>query len=56
MSLSGLGRAALRDVKGNAEIEQRQLLLEQDDDITSVPDPLSNPQSRRIPIEVSYVA
>ena len=56
MSLSGLITAASREVKGGAEIEQRQLLLDQDNVATSAPDPLSNPQSRRTPTEVHYVA
>ena len=56
MSLSGLGRVALHEVKGDAEIEQRQLLLDHDDGVTSAPDPLSNPQSRRTITEVHYVS
>ena len=56
VSLSGLSKAVLYEVKSDAEIGQHQHLLQQDDDITNVPDPLSNPQSRRTPIEVSYVA
>ena len=48
----------MREVKPDTdtEIEYRRLLLEQDDDTTNVPDPLSNPQSLRTPIEVFYVA
>ena len=56
VSLSGLIATASREVKGDAQFEHRQLFLEQDDDVTSAPDPLSNPQSRRKPTEVHYVA
>ena len=56
VSLSGLIAAALREVKGDAQFEYRQPFLEQDDDVTSASDPLSNPQSRRKPTEVHYVA
>ena len=56
VSLSGLIATASREVKGDAQFEYRQLFLEQDDDVTSAPDPLSNPQSRRKPTEVHYVA
>ena len=56
VSFSGLIVAASREVKGDAQFEYRQLFLEQDDDVTSAPDPLSNPQSRRTLTEVHYVA
>tara|TARA_B100000073_G_scaffold216892_1_gene180316 strand:+ start:309 stop:503 length:195 start_codon:yes stop_codon:yes gene_type:complete len=56
VSLSGLIVAASREVKGDAQFQYRQRFLDQDDDVTSAPDPLSNPQSRRKPTEVHYVA
>ena len=46
----------MRELKPDAEIQYRRLLLEQDDDTTNVPDPLSNPQTLSTPIEVFYVA
>ena len=36
--------------------ECRRILLDQDDDVTSALDPLLDPQSRRTPTEVNYVA
>ena len=56
MSLSVLGEAVLRELKCDAQLDHRQSCLEQDDDVISAPDPLSNPQSRRNPVEASYVA
>ena len=56
MSLSVLSEAVMRELKRDAQFDNRQPCLDQDDDVTSVPDPLSNPQSRRIPMEVHYVA
>ena len=56
MSLSVLGEAVMRELKRDAQFDIRQPCLDQDDDVTSVPDPLSNPQSRRTPTEVHYVA
>lgn len=56
MLLSVLGEAVLRELKRDAQLDRRQPCLEQDDDVTSAPDPLSNPQSRRRPVEASYVA
>jgi len=56
VSLSGLIAAASREVKGDAQFDNRQPCLDQDDDVTSAPDPLSNSQSRRTPTEVHYVA
>ena len=55
-SLSVLDEAVMRELKRDAQFDIRQLCLDQDDDVTSVPDPLSNPQSRRTPTEVHYVA
>ena len=51
-----LDEGVIREVKRDAQFEHRQPFLEQDDDVTSAPDPLSNPQSRRKPTEVHYVA
>ena len=56
VSLSVLGEAVMRELELYAQIDIRQPCLDQDDDVTSAPDPLSNPQSRRIPTEVHYVA
>ena len=56
MSLSVLGESVMRELKRDAQFESRQPCLDQDDDVTSAPDPLSNPQSRRTPTEVHYVA
>ena len=56
VSLSVLGKAVMRELKHDAQFDNRQPCLDQDDDVTSAPDPLSNPQSRRIPTEVHYVA
>ena len=56
MSLSVLGKAVMRELRRDAQFDSRQPYLDQDDDVTSVPDLLSNPQSRRIPMEVHYVA
>ena len=56
VSLSVLGEAVIRKLKHDAQIKNRQPYLDQDDDVTSAPDPLSNPQSRRTPTEVHYVA
>ena len=56
MSLSVLGEAVMRELKRDAQFDIRQPCLDQDDDVTSAPDPLSNPQSRRTPTEVHYVA
>ena len=56
VSLSALGKAVMRELKHDAQFDNRQPCLDQDDDVTSAPDPLSNPQSRRIPTEVHYVA
>ena len=56
VSLSVLGEAVMRELKRDAQFDNRQPYLDQDDDVTSVPDPLSNPQSRRTPTEVHYVA
>ena len=56
MSLSVLSKAVMREPRRDAQFESRQPCLDQDDDVTSAPDPLSNPQSRRTPMEVHYVA
>ena len=56
VSLSVLGEAVMRELMRDAQFDNRQPCLDQDDDVISVPDPLSNPQSRRIPTEVHYVA
>ena len=51
MSLSVLGEAVMRELKRDALLDNRQPCLDQDDDVTNAPDPLSNPQSRRTPTE-----
>ena len=56
MSLSVVGEAVLHELKFDAQLDRRQPCFERDDDVTSEPDPLSNPQSRRKPVEASYVA
>jgi len=56
VSLSVLGEAVMRELKRDARFTNHQPCLDQDDDVTSAPDPLSNPQSRRTPTEVHYVA
>ena len=56
MSLSVLGEPVMGELKHDAQFGNRQPCLDQDDDVTSAPDPLSNPQSRRTPTEVHYVA
>lgn len=56
MSLSALGEAVMRELKRDAQFDNRQPYLDQDDDVTRAPDPLSNPQSRRTPMEAHYVA
>ena len=56
VSLSVLSEAVVLELKCDAQFEIRQPYLDQDDDVTSVPDPLLNPQSRRRPTEVRYVA
>ena len=56
VSLSVLGEVIMRKLKSDAQFDSRQPCLDQDDDVTSAPDPLSNPQSRRTPMEVQYVA
>ena len=56
MSLSMLGKAVICELQRDAQFDIRQPCLDQDDDVTSVPDPLSNPQSRRTPTVVHYVA
>ena len=56
VSLSGLIATASREVKGDEQFGHRQPFLEQDDDVTSAPDPLSNPQPCRSLVEVHCVA
>jgi hypothetical protein len=56
VSLSVLGVAVARELKRDAQFDNRQPYLDQDDDVTIAPDLLSNPQSRRTPTEVHYVA
>ena len=56
VSLSVLGEAVKRELKYDAQFDNRRPCLQQDDDVTSASDPLSNPQSRRTPTEVHYVA
>ena len=40
MSLSVLGEAVMRELKRDAQFDNRQPCLDQDDDVTSVPYPL----------------
>ena len=56
MSLSVLGEAVMRELKRDAQFDNRQPCLDQDNDVTSGSDSLSNPQSRCTPTEVHYVA
>ena len=56
VSLSVLEEAVMRELKRDAQFDNRQPFLDQDDDVTSAPDPLSTPQSRRTPTEVHCVA
>ena len=56
VSLSVLGEAVMRKLKHDTQLKNRQPYFDQDDDVTIAPDPLSNPQSRRTPTEVHYVA
>ena len=56
MSLSALGEAVMRELKRDVQFDNRQPCLDLDADVTSATDPLSNPQSRRTPTEVHYVA
>ena len=56
MSLTVLGEGVMGEVKRDAKFEHHQPFLDQDDDVTSASDPLSNPQSHRTPSEVHYVA
>ena len=56
MSLSLLGEDVMRELKSEVQFDNRQPYFDQDDDVTSAPDPLSNPQSRRTSTEVHYVA
>ena len=55
MSFSVLGKVVTLKLKRDAQSDNRQPCLDQDADVTSAPDPLSNPQSRRTPAEVHYV-
>ena len=56
MSFSVLGESVMRELTRDAQFDNRQPCLDQDDDVASAPDPLSNPQSRRTPTVVHYVA
>ena len=56
VSLSALGEDVMRELKHDAQFDNRRPCLQQDDDVTSASDPLSIPQSRRTPTEVHYVA
>ena len=51
---SVLGEAVMRELKRDAQFDNCQPCLDQDDDVTSAPNPLSNPQSRRTQTEVRY--
>ena len=56
MSFSVLGEAVMSELEYEVQFHSYQPYFDQDDDVTSAPDPLSNPQSRRTPTEVHYVA
>ena len=56
MASSTLGKALIQELKNDVERGHQLLLLEQDDDVTSFPDPLSNPTPRRSAFEDSYVS
>ena len=56
VSLSVLGEVVMCKLKYDAQFKNRQPYFDQDGDVISAPDPLSNPQSRRTPTEVHYVA
>ena len=56
VSIPVLDEASMRELKHDAQFNNRRPCLQQDDDVTSSPDPLSNPQSRCTPTEVHYVA
>tara|TARA_Y100001954_G_scaffold191077_1_gene205362 strand:- start:217 stop:387 length:171 start_codon:yes stop_codon:yes gene_type:complete len=56
MSLSLLGEDDMRELKREEQFDNRQPYFDHGDDVTSAPGPLSNPQSRRTPTEVHYVA
>ena len=56
MSLSVFSEAVIRELKRDAQFDYRQPCLGQDDDVTSAPDSLSHPRSRRTPTEVQSVA
>ena len=55
MSFSVLGKAVTLELKRDAQSDNRQPCLDQDADVTSAPDPLSNPQACRTPTEFHYV-
>ena len=55
VSLSLLGEDVMRELKSEVQFDDRQPYFDHGDDVTSAPDPLSNPQSRRTPTEVHYV-
>lgn len=46
----------MQELRNDVERSYQLLLLEQDDDVTSFPDPLSNPTSLRSAFEDSYVS
>jgi hypothetical protein len=54
--ISGLDKSVMRELKCDAQLGSQQPDLDQDADVTSVPDLLSNTHSRRTPTEVHYVA
>ena len=56
VSLSSLGEDDMRELKREEQFDNRQPYFDHGDDVTSAPGPLSNPQSRRTPTEVHYVA
>ena len=56
MACSTLGKALIQELINDAERGHQLLLLEQDDDVTSFPDPSSNPTPHCVFFEVSYVS
>ena len=54
VSHSVLGEAVMRELKRDAQFDNYQPCLDQDDDVTGAPNPLSNSQSRRTQAEVRY--
>ena len=54
LSLSILGKSVMCELKRDAQCGNRNPCLDQDDDVTSEPDPLSSPQSRHVRTRARY--